>query len=104
MREILIWDNKSEPTRVLLQDKPIVHIHVSVLSYSEVITIVYEDGEIHFADSAPFAKERHHNGDYLVTADRLDDWINRGAFICGYASPCLALERLREFGGRNDGR
>ena len=104
MRYLFIWDNDHTPTTVYLQDKPIAHIHVSVLSGCEAVTIVYEDGEIHFADAAPFRAVRYHDGDYLVTADRLEDWINRGALICGYASPCLALERLREFGGRNDGR
>lgn len=71
-----IYDYDNKPCEIELQDKKIVNILVVLLSGDELIKVYYEDGSFEEFDSSDRRCDDFFDGVYLVTGNKLQEWLN----------------------------
>ena len=73
---IAVYDYNNKPTYIPIPDKEIKEIYVNVQSGDETGTITFQDGEsIHF-DASSNRTYSYDDGDYTVTGDNIQKWID----------------------------
>ena len=71
-----IYDYKNNPFEIDIGDKTIEFIFVSIISGDEKISIVFTDKTSSSYDSSNTRDINWNDGDYVVSKDRIDEWID----------------------------
>lgn len=73
---MVVYDYANNPTEVVLPDKPITAIDVSVLTGDETGIVFFADGTQIGFDASSTRVFNYNDGNYYVEGDAVQKWLN----------------------------
>ena len=73
---ITIYDYSDKKKEVVLPDKEISKIYVSVISGDETGNVEFTDGSSIYFDASDSRFTHYYDGEYVVEGDNIEKWIN----------------------------
>lgn len=95
-----IYDYANKAVEVDTQGKEIDHIHVTVLSGDEIVTVYFQDGTKIRKDSSNCRVQSFYDGEYDVDKENLKKWQNFKFVDTEFST--RAYSRMRAFDDCSD--
>lgn len=73
---MIIYDYADNKTEIVLPDKEILRIYVSVISGDETGNVEFTDGSLLYFDASNSRYMSFYDGSYIVEGENIEKWLN----------------------------